>query len=427
MAPPSGALRAEGSRETAEALAPSGHGLILLAIDDFAAIGGFFGEDVAVALAYAAEERLWPALPEGAGSWPAGRGEFAIILPSIAPATLLSLARQLQARLAQKPLLAPSGRVELTASAGCALATPTMLRHLGASATRALASARRRGRGRAELVNAAPDEQEGLLRAAQRLLAIGALALDFQPILPLSGAPAVGPATAPVARPPLYTECLIRLPMAPGAPALPAAAFLPGLQAAGEARAVDRYVLERALELLRTRPTLRLGINIAAETLNDADWHSTLAAAGREGTPPTERLVIEIGATTLAEDPVATGGFAERVRRCGTALAIEGFLPGALDQRLLESLRPDFIKAAHRGGTAAMLLKPLLTLAARWDITVIATGLETSAEQRDAHATGIAYGQGNGLAPPAPALPETAAPAFRTVRGRALRSGSASR
>ncbi|MEO1275196.1 MAG: EAL domain-containing protein [Pseudomonadota bacterium] len=412
----------------AEALAPSGHGLILLAIDDFAAIGGFLGEDVAVALAYAAEERLWPALPEGAGSWPAGRGEFAIVLPDITPEGLLDLARQLQARLAQTPLLAPSGEVQLTASAGCALAVPSRLRHLGESANRALAAARRRGRGRAEIVPAAADRREDILRTAQRLLAAGALSLDFQPILPL-GSPArpIGADAGLERRPPLYTECLIRMPMAPGAPLLPAAAFLPGLLAAGEARAVDRYVLERALDHLRESPRLRLGINVAAETLNDADWHSLLAAAARTPSPPTERLVVEIAAATLAEDPVNTGVFAERVRRSGAALAIDNYVPGALDQPLLESLRPDVVKAAIRRGASTPLLKPLLTLAARRDMTVVATRLETSEAIDEARAMGMCFGQGIALAAPAQALPDASTPAIRSVRERALRYGSASR
>ncbi|MEM8759679.1 MAG: EAL domain-containing protein [Pseudomonadota bacterium] len=405
-----------------------GHGLILLAIDDFAAIGGLFGEDVAVALAYAAEARLWSSLPEGAGSWPSGRGEFAIVLPDISPGDLLALARQLQARLGSEPLQAPSGRVELTASAGCALARPSMLRHLGASAARALAAARRRGRGRANLVCAEPDRQENILRAAQRSLATGTLALAFQPILPL--VPAVerasdfSPPTTP--RPALYTETLLRLPLSPDEPLLPAADFLPGLRAAGETSAVDRFTLREALERLRAEPRLRLGIHVARETLCDTNWHSTLATAAKEPAPPTDRLVVEISVDTLAEDPVSAGIFAERARRSGAALAIEDYLPGALEPQMLESLQPDFLKTPYKTGAWGALLKPVVALAARRDITLIATGLETTEAVDEARASGIAFGQGFALAPPAPDTPETDAPSLRTARATAPRSGSAS-
>lgn len=425
-------------------LAPAtGHGLILLAIDDFAAIGGLFGEDVAIALAYAAEARLWSGLPEGAGSWPAGRGQFAIILPGVTAQALLAAARMLQTRIGSTPLIAPSGEVEVTASAGCAMADAAALPHLGASAARALAEAQARGRGRAILLPAEPDRQGERLRTAQRALARGALALTYQPVLPLR---TDGPA--------LYAECLVSLPGGEdGAQApLPAEAFLPGLQAAGEAQAVDRFVLDAALTALRADPRLRLGINLSAETLRDRAWHDMLttgccAGAGTDqdvtadGPRPllAERLVVEIDAAALADDPVAVGAFAERLRDSGVAIAIDRYTAGLLDLRLVESLRPDFLKLALNvprfAGQRDDMLRPGLAIADRNDITTIATGLEDPQSVATARSLGIAFGQGFYLAQPALTPPETVpgtesvvAPLpFRSVRGKALRSGSASR
>ncbi|MEM6943408.1 MAG: hypothetical protein AAF565_06620, partial [Pseudomonadota bacterium] len=290
----------DDSELPATALPSSGQGLILLSIDDFLAIGSLFGEGVATALSYAAEARLWPALPDGAGSWPAGRGQFAISLPDVTPHRLSKTARALQARLAEEPLMAPSGAVAVTASAGCALAEARDLRHLGATAERALARASASGRGLICLLPATPDTDSRIIRAAQQALAGEGLGIAFQPILPLGGE-----------GPPLYTECFVRLTAGSidqhgrsehdGDSAVPARRFLGRLQAAGEAAAVDRGTLQAALDHLNDAPHLRLGLNISRETLLDQRWQTAFDEAGASGRA-VERLVLELDSRVIASD-----------------------------------------------------------------------------------------------------------------------------
>ncbi|MEM6677406.1 MAG: EAL domain-containing protein [Pseudomonadota bacterium] len=409
--------RNEAQEPTRDPAREGGHGLILLEIDDFAAIQALLGAEAATGLAFAAESRLWSLLPAGAGTWPAGQGQFAISLPEIGATQLASLSQSLRHALAQTPLTAPSGAIEVTASAGTALADHATLPHLGAAAEEALEAARNAGRGRSRFRRAARGGPAALVAEAQRAVAKGQIGAEWQPIRAISqeGAAAGDPAPtrdprdgddAPSITPGermIYAEGRAQLERQ-DCEAVPPRAFVPALLRAGDGPALDRAMLSQALSALRAIPTLRLGLNLSPGTLSDpgwaADYRAAVARPSDGDLAITARLVLEIDAETLVADPFAAGAFAERIRLGGAALAIDRFLPDQLGGLPLDALGLDFLKiAAADAAQDPSIVARAAEIAARRDLTVVATGLDTAQSLELARRAGIAFGQGKAVRP----------------------------
>lgn len=364
-----------------------GHGLILLEIDDFAAYEQLFGEETATALIYDAECRVWSSLPEGSGSWQAGRGQFAVSLPDCAPGDLGRIARAAQRAIAQKPLVCPAGDIHVTASAGCAIATPAELTRLGPTAQRALAAARRAGNSRCHVLSATGEDAGVVVAAAESCLASGRLTVSFQPVCRLDGGAAA------------FSECLVRMPN-DGAEPVPAARFLPGLVALGHGPALDRMMLERALVLLTKHRRLRLSVNICAPTLHDDGWMAALEARAAADLALADRLTVEIGVQALVAERLAAGRFLERVRQTSASIAIDGFGTVELGLRALGSIGADMVKIPINDPAAREGAEALALVAQRLDLAVIATGVETPEDVAMIERIGVDLAQGYAFGAP---------------------------
>lgn len=371
-------------------------GLILLEIDDFAALEALFGEDITTTLTYAAECRLWTALPEGAGSWQAGRGQFAVSLPGTDLATLRRVAAALQRALSSEALTAPSGGVHVTACAGCALAPEEELTRLGPTARRALAAAHRKGRGSCEIKMADEDDTAALVAAAESCLAARRLLVAFQPVRRLDG-------TGPVA----FQECLVRMSNDGGDP-VPASRFVPGLVMGGHGAELDRLVLDRALSLLVKHPRLRLSVNLCGTTLSDPGWMAGFEARAAADMTLAERLIVELPARVVLDEPIATGTFLERLRGTGASVALDGFGTVEIGLGTLRSLQLDMAKAPVSVLDGEGVAEGLATLAERVDVSLVATGVESEETADRLSKAGFDYGQGLAFGRPDQALARSA-------------------
>lgn len=402
------------------------HGLILLEIDHFAAFERLFGEAAATALIHDAEARLWSKMPEGSGTWQAGRGRFAVSVPDCEAAGLQQLAQRVQHAFAAGAVSCPPTDVHITASAGCALASSETLTELGPTAQRALEIARRHGANRRKLLHAEQQDSAGLTRAAMHCLDNRGLKIAMLPARRLDG-------TGPVA----FWECLARLPNE-GRDAVPAARFLPAVIAAGRGPEVDVLVLEHALSMLANRPTLRVSVNLCSDTLTGTAWFSLLKSWCADDPTIADRLIVEIPSTALVTESTGAAAFAERLRRTSASLAIDSYGEPWVPHRRLAALQPDMIKLPFSQPELRERAEDHVTLAHRQDITVVATEIETQEQAALAMACGIEIAQGYLFGGPqlAPETdPEADGETFRPVRpsafssrrGRAFRVAPASR
>lgn len=374
------------------------HGLVLLEIDDFPSYEALFGEQAARGILHAVEERVMPALAAQAGFWSPGRGKLAVSLPGADLEGIRMTARHLQRLVARDGLDTPAGRLFVTVSAGCAVADTAALPLLGPTAERALGDARRAGRGRCRIVPATAGDAAGpdIGEAALRDLEAGRVTFAFQAVRRIDGS---GRAAA-------FLECLARLPNAGSAP-VEAARFMPSLIEAGQAPALDRLALERALELMAVNPAARLSVNVSRQTMEDPGWLGMLTARCAVDLSLGDRLIVELSERDLVAEPALAGGFMAAVRRSGAALALDRYGQSPLTAAELRSFHVDIVKLAPElchgivdEPVRQIRLRDRITLARAADLMIVATGVERQADAEWLSRAGASHAQGRLIAPP---------------------------
>jgi len=211
--------------------------------------------------------------------------------------------------------------------------------------------------------------------AVAAALSEGRLALALQPVMQARGAGRVA-----------FHEGLVRLIGRDGT-AVPAAAFLPAVEALPLGRLIDRHVLDLALARLRATPDLRLAVNLSALSVADPGWEAALTAALRHDATLAERLIVEITETAVSADSDALADFVRRWQARGVAFAIDDFGAGYTALRHLRRVRFDIIKidgtftrGVERDRDNQALVSAMTGIARHFEAMVVAEAVETEAE-----------------------------------------------
>lgn len=347
------------------------------------------------------------------------RGAFHVVLNDLdAPDAALPVVEKLLAWVA-RPFDDGPLRVELSASAGVAIAAPhARPGDVFAAAEAALREAQAAGGGRFAFadpqVDAAVRAREARERALHAALADDQFVLHYQPRVRLDGGAVTG------------VEALVRWDH-PSEGLLPPAAFLPELDRARLGDALFEQVLERAARQAarwhRDGQPQRVAVNVGPEVLERADLarlvHRTLdrwslhpGLIELEIHERTGRRTWERGAARLAE-----------LRSMGVQVALDDF--GIADTNLaqlrelpLDALKIDRGFVARVGGAAAAsssardreLLRGMIALGRGLGLTVVAEGVETEAQRDCLRELACDEGQGFLYAPARPADQVFAAP-----------------
>jgi EAL domain-containing protein (putative c-di-GMP-specific phosphodiesterase class I) len=166
---------------------------------------------------------------------------------------------------------------------------------------------------------------------------------------------------------------------------------------------VDRHCLATAIA--EGAELTRLGfltLNVHASTIErDADLPRYVeAVSARCGVDPS-RLIFELVEQTAHGKDRKLLPALDRLREMGIRIALDDVGIGHCNYRAILDVRPDFLKidryfvqncATDRGRQA--LLRSIISLAADFDATVIAEGIERDDELATVRSMGITYGQG---------------------------------
>ncbi len=135
----------------------------------------------------------------------------------------------------------------------------------------------------------------------------------------------------------------------------------------------------------------------------------TVAVLERTGLDPA-RVVLEVVESGRIADLEHLRAVLDGFHRRGVSVALDDLGAGFASLDLLVALRPDFVKldreltrGVARDRFRAAVAHKLVELAAEVGIPVIAEGVEDAADLRWLCEAGVAYVQGNLIAPPAPA------------------------
>ncbi len=205
----------------------------------------------------------------------------------------------------------------------------------------------------------------------------------------------------------LHVEILARLRDAEGRE-MTAAHFMPIVAAHGLVEALDRSVIEQALERLRpAHPPL--SINVSAHSAGEPRFLQWLAARLSAERIKAARLVFEMAEHGVVRDEAAAAAFARAVRAAGAGFAIDNFGVHRDSLALLRRLKPAYIKLAG-AHTARMLsdagarffAESLVRAARQLDIPVIAQRIENDETFQALGAIGFSGYQGNLIDRPRP-------------------------
>ncbi|AXF25681.1 hypothetical protein CUJ89_35195 [Burkholderia pyrrocinia] len=158
----------------------------------------------------------------------------------------------------------------------------------------------------------------------------------------------------------LYHECLVRVLGDDDHTIEYPSKFIPSLERLELMRFLDRYVVGMVIEFMESNHDLRLGVNISAQSANEAWWWESILLL-LEGRPEIAcRLVVEITETTQLS-PVSGREFVERLQRMGCSVAVDDFGDGFSVENGARIASPDIIKIAGR------MLPPAAQDGARFD------------------------------------------------------------
>ncbi|HEU0277565.1 MAG TPA: response regulator [Rhodanobacteraceae bacterium] len=259
-----------------------------------------------------------------------------------------------------------------------------------AAVERTLSAARARGDHlvRHSQLAAEPAAVGERLRAA---LATGALALVFQPVIPIRGAAL-----------PQY-QALLRL-HADGHEYRAGELVAAAIQAGSIAR-VDGWVIERCLAILAGRRDADPVRLFASQSL--AGWRegarcNALAQLLADAGIAAGALVLEFRHEEARADPRVLVGLAPRLREAGVKLALAGVDREALAAEWLERLPLDYLKL--QPALAGAELADVVRVAHARGQVVVAPRVETLAAAEALRATQVDLLQGNYFRAPAPGL-----------------------
>ena len=232
-------------------------------------------------------------------------------------------------------------------------------------------------------------------RALAGIIKGGRFALQYQPVVALSD------------RSVHHTESLLRPEAGPDNPASNPQEFVTLVEAVGLSVVLDRAVLRRALEAIRTTG-MSVAVNVSGLSIADAAFVDQLivAAAG----VPAGRLLIELTETAEIADLPAAADRVARLRAAGVPVCLDDFGAGSASFRYLRDLRVDMVKIDGAYVQAAVLSDQGRAFVASMRELATSTGAETIAEMVETETEaalmsklGVRYGQGWLFGRPAPA------------------------
>jgi len=223
----------------------------------------------------------------------------------------------------------------------------------------------------------------------ERALADGRVTAAFQPVVDARAVSRVA-----------FHEALIRI-RTDGGMLLPPGQFLPAVQDAALASALDRKVLSLVLAQLRDMPEARIAVNVGAPTMRDPEWLALLSQTVRAKPDVGFRLIVELNEQEAVWTDPACGRFLNILRDLGVSIALDDFGAGATGFQCFRDQRFDIVKidGSYGDGLARdldsqALVRAMVDIARHFEMLTVIEFIATPADARKAIAMGMDCLQG---------------------------------
>ena len=379
--------------------------------DELHTINENFGMHVGDAIIVQLAELTRVRLPPGAHAARIGGDRFAIALPSeTQDAARFAEALRASAELLGATHTAPPLHFSVSIGVAPLEEGAEDLKGGLVSAETACKTAKDRGRNRIVLFEA---DDESLARRvadihiARRLreaIEDNQLRLDTQLIVPLD--------VSRRGRP--YFEVLVRLNGADGTIVGPDH-FLSAAQRHGLMAALDRWVIERTIALLRPHAPLLarmpaiFAINLSGQSLSDDGFADFVVKALEDSGLPPGAFCFEITEGVMTLNVARTELLMRRLRHIGCEVALDDFGTGvasltSLRQLPVTKLKIDgsFVRDILKDSRAESMVQAISLLAHTLSLETVAKHVETEEIRSRVAALGVDYGQGFSIGRPEP-------------------------
>ncbi len=306
--------------------------LLLLDMDNFKLVndtlGHVAGDNLLVYVSHQLRRMLRPAAL--LARW--GGDEFAALLEEVTPEEAAAIAEQLREAVRESRFHQEMAGLPLSISVGIApidgTRSPEQVLNM---ADFALYTAKEEGKNRVVVYQ---EESERGAEVAQirrwavhirEALLQNRLLLQFRPVVRLqTGEPA-------------YHEATVRLRLPDGQVVLPRE-FIPAAERLGMVPAIDRWVADRALELLDRQPDLRLVISLSGLSLSDESLLSYVEGRLQKRPDLATRLGFQITETAAVRDMRTAREWMRRVSELGCQFILRHFGSGYCSLTYLKAI-----------------------------------------------------------------------------------------
>lgn len=382
-------------------------GVLYLDLDRFKVINDSLGHFMGDELLRAVALRIKATIRESDTVARIGGDEFAVVLPEMSRAENAGhVAQKLVSALAE-PYFIAGQKFDVSASIGISVAPDDGLEReaLLRSADTALYRVKDRGRNGYQFftqdMNREAVERHRIEADLRRAVAAEELQLYFQPQIDLGTRRVVG------------LEALLRWPH-PVEGMIAPARFIPIAEETQLILKIGDWALRRTCASIRGwidagLPALRVAVNVSEIQVRRGDLVASLQRALAEYDLPPRLIEIELTEGALMANAEANVDLIRRLREIGVTIAVDDFGTGYSSLAYLKRFEIDtikidrsFVAGVADGGTDAEISGAIVSLAHKLGMSVVAEGIETSAQESRLLELECDVGQGYHLARPMP-------------------------
>jgi len=374
-------------------------GVVTIDLDRFKALNDSLGPATADRLLQAVARRLLACLREGDTLSRVGGDGFVAVLPELESTSVASTVAMQVLACFGRTIELDGQEVHVAASLGVSLYpddgsnAEMLLRH----AETAMMHAKQAGRANyqffAEHMNVAAHERLAMETALRRGLDQHEFELQYQPIYDLRS------------RKPVELEALLRW-RPPGRDApIPPGDFI---GVAEESRLIVpigdwvlREALTRARQWQRSRPGLKIAVNVSANQLARPDFFERLRRVVLETEIDPRLIDVEVTETVIIESQGTAREALDRVAKLGAGIVIDDFGTGYAGLSYLKRLPvtkvkidQSFVRNLPSDQGDAAIVAAILAMAHGLGVEVVAEGVETEEQLSELRRLGCEHGQG---------------------------------
>ena len=384
-------------------------GVLFIDVDSFKQVNDSVGHESGDRLLAEAAERLRDAVRAGDVVGRLGGDEFAILLELLeSDHEAVAVARRILEAF-RAPFDLGNGVLSVSVSIGLSIAPDSdkSAERLIHEADIAMYRAKATGRNRVAIFDAAlrveVDRRLSVERDLRSALSRNEFEVHYQPVVSLADGSVAG------------AEALLRWTHREWG-AIPPDEFIPLAEENGLILPIGAWVLGAALRQLAAWRAdghmLSVSVNMSPRQLADEHVGTMVAALLSETRVPASALCLEVTETAVLAEPVLAATRLAELRELGVKIAFDDFGTGYSSLRHLSQLPVDLIKLDRTFVSALSqpdsrrdraILIAVTTAARELGVSVIAEGLEDTAQLAELHRAGCGFAQGFLFADPRPA------------------------